>query len=97
MNINEEETEVEFDWIREYKYEMKRGDDFKDAYFFTFSEDRKTLFYNPIETRLNLTKYKPKEPERPESTFVHLDDFDETEEKTYTEKIQFFSNPARSS
>lgn len=54
------ETSIEYEWIREYKYDMKKGDEFNNAYFFTFSDEKKEAYYNQIDTRITLTKFKPK-------------------------------------
>lgn len=59
-----DETSVPYQWIREYKYDMKKGEEFNNAYFFTFSEDKKEVFFNQIDTRLTLTKFKPKVMEK---------------------------------
>jgi hypothetical protein len=50
------EEQEEFEWVREYSYEMKKGNEFPDVFFFTF--DSNSVSYNPIQTRINLTKLK---------------------------------------
>jgi RNA polymerase II-associated factor 1 len=46
--------EEEYEWIREYSYNMKKGSESTDSYFFTFTQDGAQ--YSEISTRVNLTK-----------------------------------------
>ena len=55
---NQEGQEIDYEWVREYSFEMKKGSSFADAFFFTLESDQAT--YNPIKTRINLTKLKYK-------------------------------------
>jgi len=54
----EDDQREELEWIREYSFEMKKGNEFADTFFFTFGED--SASYNSISTRINLTKIKAK-------------------------------------
>ena len=53
---DETETMEEFEWVREYSYEVKKGREFSDTYFLHFQEDK--VVYTPINTRVQLTKSK---------------------------------------
>jgi len=52
-------TQEEFQWVREYSYEIKKGNEFANSYFFTFGSN--CVSYRPISTRINLTKLQNKE------------------------------------
>jgi len=50
------QQQTEYDWVREYTYDMKTGKDFADTYFFTLAPD--AIYYNEIGTRVTLMKFK---------------------------------------
>jgi len=58
------DNKVEYNWIREYHYNVKKDKDFKDSYFVLFRDNKVT--YTPITSRVNLhkmTKTKQEEEE----------------------------------
>ncbi len=52
----QEPQEEEYQWIREYQYEVKTGSESMDTYFFEYTPDSVT--YNEISTRVTLSKLK---------------------------------------
>lgn len=50
--------EEEYQWVREFSYDVKKGHDYPDCYFFKFADG--SVHYNEIGTRVNLFKLKNK-------------------------------------
>ena len=57
-DLFDEDEGVEYEWIREYTYEVKTGQEFADTYFFVMSDNNVT--YNEIRNRVALSKVKTK-------------------------------------
>eukprot|EP01114_Cavostelium_apophysatum_P018236 TRINITY_DN5601_c0_g1_i1.p1 TRINITY_DN5601_c0_g1~~TRINITY_DN5601_c0_g1_i1.p1 ORF type:complete len:419 (+),score=94.45 TRINITY_DN5601_c0_g1_i1:78-1334(+) len=58
-DFEEDPVEEDYEWEREYSYEVKKGADYPDSYFFNFVNGH--VYYDEISTRVNLSKLKSKE------------------------------------
>eukprot|EP01118_Nematostelium_gracile_P013254 TRINITY_DN4987_c0_g4_i1.p1 TRINITY_DN4987_c0_g4~~TRINITY_DN4987_c0_g4_i1.p1 ORF type:complete len:362 (-),score=114.00 TRINITY_DN4987_c0_g4_i1:66-1151(-) len=89
---DEIEEEEEFEWIREYSYQVRKGSDFNNSFFFLLGE--KEVTYTRIATRINVDRRTTDNNfSRPEKITLVTKEMNEIELKKREESLMNLQNP----